>query len=177
MSDRSHIKNLDAPIEQVVSNLSDLRASRDPKNAQELSSPAETDLSQASIAASGVDRLSAKPDKRIFVGQNVSASLEQAERLRNPSTERAQKPHGVLNNPYYPYQGDLFSRLITLFANIFKALERLILRLLGGADVEIPTHSKQQVPRIEPRAPTHAEQLEKKRLEEERQRHLGVHRS
>ncbi len=180
MSDRTTLKNLDASPEHESSQLNELRASKDlaskPENSDRPPAPA-TDLSQVSIAAAGVERLSAQPDKRILRPghQHTSAAGRSAEGVSR--RDRSTGQIGVFKNPYYPYQGNALDRFVALIANIFKVLEKLLLKLLGGGDAPMPKHAPKTSQAK--KDPVSEQELERKKQKEReaKQRELGTHRS
>lgn len=185
MSDRSQVKNLDTPIAQGASPLNTLRASKDLGSSHpstDHTAALETDLSQASIAVSGVPRVSAKSDKRILRpgpanSPDLSPSPEHEKGQQQEAGAKRQANSGILINPHYGYHGNLLERFVTLIANVLKVLERILLRLLGGGDPgPAPAQKAQPIapPSTEPSA-----DIEKSRREEREkiQRELSHHRS
>lgn len=181
MSERITLKNLDAPQEQEVSELNDLRASKDLgfKSANsDLANSTNTDLSQISIAAAGVERLSQRPDKRIIrPGANSATSNEAVSQGASRQRKAPSAEVGVFKNPYYPYQGSIIDRFVALVANIFKALEKLILKLLGGADAPLPRPAQHPIAAKKTLSDTEELEEKKRRAEQARQRELDIHRS
>lgn len=120
---------------QEAHDLTDLHASKTQESLRhEVTDAANTDLSSASIQSISVVRLSARPEKRKVSSLNVptGADLEPMlgqEKEPRPQATRGQA-HGILKNPYFPYQGGLLERLITLMANVLKHLERSLLASL-----------------------------------------------
>jgi len=180
MSDRTTLKNLDAAPEQESSQLNELRASKDlaakPETCDRPFAPA-TDLSQVSIAAAGVERLSARPDKRIIRSGHQPASTTEQSAAEAPRKARSTGEVGVFKNPYYPYQGNALDRFVALIANICKVLEKLLLKLLGGGDAPMPKHAPKTTQAK--KDPVSEQELEKKKQKEReaKQRELGLHRS
>jgi hypothetical protein len=180
MSDRTTLKNLDAAPEHESSQLSELRASKDlaskPENSDLPLAPA-TDLSQISIAAAGVERLSARPGKRIIrLGHQSASATERSAQGASPKA-RSTGEVGVFKNPYYPYQGNALDRFVALIANICKVLEKLLLKLIGGGDAPIPKHAPKTT-QAKKDSPSEQEQEKKKQKEREaKQRELSTNRS
>lgn len=181
MSERTTLKSLDAPVEQESSELSSLRASKDlgskPANLDCDSTPA-TDLSLNSITTSGVERISARPDKRIIRhGHGVALSPEAKMDKSHSAKSSTKSEVGIFKNPYYPYQGNLADRFIALLANICKVLERLFLKLLSGGDAPLPKPSQRQPePTASQPSPTEAA-AKKREATQKQQRELRTHRS
>jgi len=184
MAERTPLKNLDAPVSQSSSPLDSLKASRDlgtkPANV-DASAAAATDLSKASIPLSGVQRASPTAGKRILrppaPAKAVASKPETRVQPRKPSAaKRPAETYGILKNPCFPYEGDLVDRFVTLVANMCKALEQMVLRLLGGGDApSIETAPVTQLP-TEPDQETEQEREERERREK-LQRDLAIHRS
>ena len=177
MSDRSQIKNLDAPVENGTSSLENLRASKDLGLSE--APPSNTDLSQVSIAVAGVERLSAKAGKRIISASGTatkSVLRSQRDTETEPDKSAPKKVHtsGILMNPYFPYQGNLLERFVTLLANICKFLEQLLLKLLGGGDAE-PIKPSVQKPQKKEISSSEEDRI--KEAHEKIQRELSIHRS
>ena len=115
--------------------LTDLHASKSQESLRnDVTDAANTDLSSASIQSISVVRLSARPEKRKISSINVPTvpdldeTREQKQPIR-PHQTRGEK-HGILKNPYFPYQGGPLERFITLLANLLKHLERSLLSSL-----------------------------------------------
>ncbi len=94
--------------------------------------PENTDLASASIQSISVVRLSARPERRKIssptLSQNGEATVSTEPKNTTPSRPRRGATFGVLKNPYYKYEGNVFERLISLVANILKVLEHALLR-------------------------------------------------
>ena len=105
-----------------------------------------TDLSGANIHSNQAPRASSRTERRADLERRdtrraaVQARLARlqerpalAEKLK-AGTVRVNKgkPVGIFSNPHFKYRGGLFSKLLTMFANIIKFLETAILGLLGG---------------------------------------------
>lgn len=93
-----------------------------------------TDLASSSIQPIGVVRLSARPEKRKLTPPPISTAPDcehatESTVEQRPSSKRGQS-HGILTNPYFPYKGGLFERLIALVANLIRYLERNLLASL-----------------------------------------------
>jgi len=182
MSDRSVVKT-DVGTDKGNSSLDSLRTSKELGEARTSPDHApgtETDLSQVSIASSGIPRVSAKTDKRIIRTPNLTPSNEidrevGKERLQKDSLSHSGTT-GILNNPHYSYQGNLLERFITFLANIMKMLEQLLLRFLGGGDAPLPQPSQQPLIH-EPSSSSPDEERKKREEREKLQRELSIHRS
>jgi hypothetical protein len=133
MSDRTRTPQSSPQSTSQAIDLTELHASVTAglKNEQ-TSTPHNTDLAAASIPSANIVRLSAKPEKRDLTQLSVGATThtepatQTAPRKGTPSN----RPHGIITNPYYRYEGGLLDKLITFFANILKFLERALLRAL-----------------------------------------------
>ena len=174
MSDRSQIKNLDAPVETVTHDLDSLRATKDLGSETQA---VNTDLSQVSIPSSGVERLSPRSDNRILrSGSGIVSSATASKEPKVGSPGKSGEKHGILKNPFFPYQGDLLDRFVTLLANICKVIEQFILKLLGAGEIDTPTPVRKQALLKEPSEAPDAEREKREELER-LQRKLGIHRS
>jgi len=103
-----------------------------------------TDLSTANMHSNQVLRASNRPERRAEIERRdtrraaVQARLSRlqerpalAEKLKTgTAAARANKgkPIGIFSNPHFKYRGGLFSKLLTMFANIIKFLEPKQLR-------------------------------------------------
>jgi hypothetical protein len=119
----------------------------------EITDAANTDLSSASIQSISVVRLSARPEKRKISSLNVTTvpdldDTREQNQLARPQQTRGSN-HGILKNPYFPYQGGPLERLITLMANLLKHLERSLLASLR--------------PQVQPQHPPQTKSKTKKR--------------
>lgn len=115
--------------------LTNLHASKTQESLRhETTETANTDLSSASIQSISVVRLSARPEKRKLSSLNVPTvhDLEDSRVDKQPARPHhtRRENHGILKNPYFPYQGGPLERLITLVANLLKHLERSLLASL-----------------------------------------------
>lgn len=101
-----------------------------------------TDLSAASIQSIPVARLSARQEKRslskLIPSPTISTLREQVSKDSPKRRATPGKPHGILNNPYYKYEGGPLGRLVAFVANLLKALETALLRRLKPAPRPIP---------------------------------------
>ena len=180
MSERTTLKSLDAPPEQESSELSSLRASKDLGNKPaNLDAPGATaaDLSQSSIPSSGINRVDSRPDRRIIKHGTDSAPVPGTERMSPASGKAPERTaSGVFSNPFYPYQGNIIDRFVALIANICKVLERLLLKLLTGGDVTLPSPQPQKTI-AKPGASADTSDGEKLEAAKKRQRELTTHRS
>jgi hypothetical protein len=115
-----------------VNDLKELHASKTQESLrQEITGAANTDLSSASIQSISVVRLSARPEKRkvaALTTPDLDPTAERKAQSRD-GTPRAIN-HGILRNPYFPYQGNPLERLVTLLANVLKYFERSLLASL-----------------------------------------------
>lgn len=120
---------------QEAIDLTELRASR----AQTELSSANTDLASASIQSTNVVRLSVRPEMRKVSSPSISLGTDpEATRDTKPSAPQSHarnQKHGILRNPYFRYEGGPLGRLITLVANLLKALETAVFNTIK------PTHS------------------------------------
>lgn len=120
---------------QEALDLTNLHASKSQESLRNtISDASNTDLSSASIQSISVVRLSARPEKRKISPITVPTVPElddtrEQKQSGRPHPTRGQN-HGILKNPYFPYQGGLVERFITLLANVLKHLERSLLASL-----------------------------------------------
>ena len=131
--------------QQEVHDLTDLHASKTQESLRHtVAEPANTDLASASIQSISVVRLSIRPEKRKVTGLTVPTNADldpSAEKQKRQSANPTHSEgHGILKNPYFPYQGGPVERLITLLANVLKHLERSLLASLRPAPPQPPPH-------------------------------------
>lgn len=102
--------------------------------------PENTDLATASIASANVVRLSAKIEKRDLtqLSMGTTTSNETTTQATPRKGAPSHRPHGIITNPYYRYEGGLLDKLIAFLANILKFLERTLLRALAPAKPATP---------------------------------------
>lgn len=129
--------------------------------------PENTDLAAASIPSANIIRVSARPEKRDFTQLSASTATpeptpQQAPRKGAPSN----RPHGIITNPYYRYEGGLLDKLITFFANILKFLERALLRAL--------TPTKPATPQRKVVPPTEKPEEKEKKEDSREPRHVQL---
>jgi len=129
--------------QQEVHDLTDLHASKTQESLRHsVTEPANTDLASVSIQSISVVRLSTRPEKRKVTGLTVPTNPEldptsEKQERQGANPTRGQR-HGILRNPYFPYEGGPVERLITLLANVLKHLERSLLASLRPAPPQAP---------------------------------------
>jgi hypothetical protein len=97
----------------------------------------QLDLSSVSIENNNVIRVSEKPQLRRPRGNNQSLSQNHRPSPAKTATGRPPEAYGVFKNPLFKYEGGLANRIISFLANVLKAIEQIILRLLGKRDTGI----------------------------------------
>lgn len=122
-------------LHHEANDLTELHASKAQESLRHtVAEPANTDLSSASIQSISVVRLSARPEKRKIAAITAPTAPEleptTEPHQRQRSTPSRGQGHGILKNPYFPYQGGPLERFITLLANLLKYLERSLLASL-----------------------------------------------
>lgn len=134
MTDRTRGPHTSGSPQEAI-DLNELHASKTQEALRtEVLEPSNTDLSSASIQSISVVRLSARPEKRKHAGPLRPTSTEgELQKEANASKKPLQgkgQPHGLLKNPYFPYQGNLLERFVTFIANFLKVAELSILKSL-----------------------------------------------
>ena len=97
----------------------------------------QLDLSSVSIENNNVIRVSEKPQLRRPLAKNQSLSQNPRPSQAKTATGRQREAYGVFKNPLFKYEGGLANRIISFLANVLKAIEQIILRLLGKRDTSI----------------------------------------
>jgi hypothetical protein len=97
----------------------------------------QLDLSSVSIENNNVIRVSEKPQIRRPLTNKQSLSPESRPSPASPATGRQREAYGIFKNPLFKYEGGLANRIISFLANVLKAIEQIILRLLGKRDTSI----------------------------------------
>jgi hypothetical protein len=150
---------------------------RGPSTSQALTEPAnQSDLASISISSSEVMRVSQRVEPRRDLtapklGRSPAPSASTSPRKATPEK-------GILTNPSYQYSGGLLSRVITLFANILKFIERLILRLLSGPDgPAISSRTQDTSTKNEPKTDPKQDQAERERSKRQKESAQTIRRS
>jgi hypothetical protein len=143
MTDRTRGSQLTGSQPEAI-DLNDLHASKpDDLLKPSSSQAANTDLASASIQSISVVRLSTRPEKRKVASPTLSPTEERATSpdQKRPSTSRPRKgvTPGVLKNPFYKYEGNIFERFITLVANLLKVIEHALLNSFKPQPRPLPT--------------------------------------
>lgn len=141
-------------------------------------STCDTDLSKLSIATADVPRIGSVIERR----RDLDHALNKQDRTARHMTSRPRidrTRHGILRNPYFRYRGGPLLRLITLFANLLKFLEQLLVGKVGRA--RIPPQQQVKA-RPSPEPPHHDQKIavEKGRKDERlrlKSRIRRIHRS
>ncbi len=179
MSERTPRTKLDHPAADPNLDLSDLTANSRPlpvvaEPSQYLAS--ETDLSNLSIAASSVPRVSTRLERRKDL-EDLHKARELRPAPQRPRIDRTR--HGILRNPYFRYRGGPVMRFITLLANLLKFLEQLILGKFSGPKLPPQRQVKPSTPPQHPESdPTRlAEKARREARERAQKGRLRIHRS
>jgi len=132
MTDRTRGPTAHSSPQEAI-DLNELHAAKPGENPTDMG-PANTDLASASIQSISVVRLSARPEKRKVGAARPTLETEtksdREPRSTTRSTSRGGEKHGVFKNPYFPYEGNLLERFVTLLANLLKVFELSVLRSL-----------------------------------------------
>jgi len=97
----------------------------------------QLDLSSVSIENNNVIRVSEKPQIRRPLTNKQSLSPDSQPSPASPAAGRQREAYGIFKNPLFKYEGGLANRIISFLANVLKAIEQVILKLLGKRDISI----------------------------------------
>jgi hypothetical protein len=101
-------------------------------------------VSQRSSIRNGVDHTPLSQHAQVELTNGRSRTSAQTSTSAGASHSSGRPANGILRNPFYRYDGGLLNKVLALIGNILKALERLVLRLLGARDSVAPSGRPQQ---------------------------------
>ena len=142
MSEHKALNHAATPKGDTLDSLDTLVAHKDLENRGTSQQPEEVNLAGASIQNTDIIRVSPKQERRKrgdlipALGSNPTSTQNQEQHRSAPSS----KEHGVFKNPLFKYEGGIMNRIISFFANLLKALEQLLLRLVGFRDKSVLFH-------------------------------------
>jgi hypothetical protein len=181
MSERTLTHNQSNTAVDGQETLESLSASKDlhkqARSAVDKDPANQSDLSSASISSADVLRASPRTEMRQGVLIQTSTSAVETTRAKGRSrSSTGNKEVGLFKNPHWEYSGGIVSKFITFLANLFKVLERLILKLLGGGDVA-PLPKQGPMSKTPKEAPSSKEPEQERKEREKNSRSMHTHRS
>jgi hypothetical protein len=108
--------------------------------------------------------------------QTSTSTVETTRAKGRSRSSTENKEVGLFKNLHWEYSGGIVSKFITFLANLFKVLERLILKLLGGGDVA-PLPKQGPMSTTPKEAPSSKDPEQERKEREKNSRSMHTHRS